>query len=214
MELKEYTNYLIIDGENYGLIRYVESVTENSKETFLADGSILSSWDPVTHIILETEEARITVRKAMWAGPVTKEKKLPTKTIVDSGDIYSMDITWSDNSMVNMIEKWGELAMQLGISAQAAGDAMSKLSDSFHEVSTYGTINYGSDFEQDGLKKVLPGLLEEVRCPECSDNDILWETVQHMNDEHEWSREKIADWLETLDVDITFQIGESNGNED
>lgn len=28
----------------------------------------------------------------------------------------------------------------------------------------------------------------------------------HLNDFHEWTREAIADWVETLDVDLTFGI--------
>lgn len=43
-------------------------------------------------------------------------------------------------------------------------------------------------------------------CPECPDSMLpLGGLVQHINDTHKWPREKIADWLETLDVDLTIQ---------
>lgn len=73
--------------------------------------------------------------------------------------------------------------------------------------------------EQERLKEAIPGLNQSVSCPESYHIDeadgpsesSLWLMVQHLNDTHKWSREKIADWLETLDVDISFSIGENNG---
>lgn len=35
-------------------------------------------------------------------------------------------------------------------------------------------------------------------------NKTLSSCIQHLNDEHQWSRQQIADWLETLDVDLTM----------
>lgn len=29
--------------------------------------------------------------------------------------------------------------------------------------------------------------------------------ILHLNDFHEWSREQIADWLESLDIDLSFE---------
>lgn len=36
---------------------------------------------------------------------------------------------------------------------------------------------------------------------------VLW-LVIHLNDRHRWSREDIADWLETLDMDLSFPVPE------
>jgi hypothetical protein len=36
----------------------------------------------------------------------------------------------------------------------------------------------------------------------------VWSMIQHLNDRHKWKREDIADWLETLDLDLT--IGEKS----
>ena len=57
------------------------------------------------------------------------------------------------------------------------------------------------------LARMLPDLLKQVLCPACYAYDLsatLQRQVQHLNDAHQWTREAIADWLETLDVDLSF----------
>lgn len=54
---------------------------------------------------------------------------------------------------------------------------------------------------------LLPGLDQIVWHPAQHEPCQLREAVISLNDSYGWSREKIADWLETLDVDITFKIG-------
>lgn len=60
------------------------------------------------------------------------------------------------------------------------------------------------------LTWLLPGLRKWFSCPACPVHDStfppgeLFGVVTHLNDLHRWSRERIADWLETLDVDLTF----------
>ena len=34
--------------------------------------------------------------------------------------------------------------------------------------------------------------------------DTIHDIIIHLNDKHKWSREKIADWLDSLDVDLTL----------
>ena len=66
------------------------------------------------------------------------------------------------------------------------------------------------------LHDAIPGFAEMKRaCPACKDFDIyddsdpfLQDTIIHLNDEHKWTREAIADWLETLDYDLTFKTPE------
>lgn len=55
------------------------------------------------------------------------------------------------------------------------------------------------------MAKHIPGIYEQVKCPvaECASKDPIYTLIQHLNDYHQWKREKIADWLETLDVDLT-----------
>jgi len=65
------------------------------------------------------------------------------------------------------------------------------------------------------LIKFFPNIRETVSyCPatepECMGDDapiiITLDTmIMHLNDFHKWAREDIADWLETLDIDLTIQ---------
>ncbi len=41
-------------------------------------------------------------------------------------------------------------------------------------------------------------------CPHGNSKISLKTAIIHLNDFHKWSREEIADWLETLDVDLTI----------
>jgi hypothetical protein len=64
------------------------------------------------------------------------------------------------------------------------------------------------------LTAVVPGLKgARARCPECKKHAVddaqfperkLSEVIIDLNDNHKWTREQIADWLETLDVDLSF----------
>lgn len=72
----------------------------------------------------------------------------------------------------------------------------------------------------DLLKDAIPGLADaDSTCPECAPGEcamgshgiVHWDTPQplttvimHLNDHHYWSRERIADWLETKDWDLQF----------
>lgn len=66
------------------------------------------------------------------------------------------------------------------------------------------------------LSKQLPGVDAIVTCPACTVTDSppweksLWYIIQHLNDQHEWSRERIADFLDELpdEIDITFKTKE------
>lgn len=51
----------------------------------------------------------------------------------------------------------------------------------------------------------IPGIHESAKCPECSSVGAIFHMIQHINDVHRWKREEIADWLETLDADLTVK---------
>lgn len=65
------------------------------------------------------------------------------------------------------------------------------------------------------LQRHVPDLMAWVRCPEpqnywssgmhCDRNFRVVDIVQHLNDHHRWDRNKIADWLESLDLDLSFR---------
>lgn len=60
------------------------------------------------------------------------------------------------------------------------------------------------------LAKSLPGVNELVAypcgCINSSRHDSLMSVIIHLNDKHvEWDRNRIADWIESLDVDTEFK---------
>lgn len=65
------------------------------------------------------------------------------------------------------------------------------------------------------LMTLVPGLASVVECPVCPSGEgqmmkptcdpSLVYIVIHLNDNHEWTRDKIADWLDTLDLDLSFK---------
>jgi hypothetical protein len=43
-------------------------------------------------------------------------------------------------------------------------------------------------------------------CPACREIGLLTWLIQHLNDDHRWSREQIADWLEGRFPDMTLEM--------
>lgn len=72
------------------------------------------------------------------------------------------------------------------------------------------------------LAESIPAIKEEVK-PNCDcyktghyadkygpDYRVkIYDQVVHLNDQHRWTREAIADWLDTLDADLQFKLPES-----
>lgn len=74
-------------------------------------------------------------------------------------------------------------------------------------------VNFNHRTAGDVLGELVPALNEYTsRCPVeelgrvCLNAMpvVLSYLIQHLNDHHHWTRERIADWLETLPVDLTF----------
>ena len=58
------------------------------------------------------------------------------------------------------------------------------------------------------LKSIVPELeLSIALCPACvlSHPQRLYAVIAHLNDHHKWTRERIADWLEALPLDLTLK---------
>lgn len=51
----------------------------------------------------------------------------------------------------------------------------------------------------------LPGVTKEVKHPTTGDFCLIKDIIINLNDVQMWTREEIADWLETLDVDLRFK---------
>ena len=39
----------------------------------------------------------------------------------------------------------------------------------------------------------------KVQCPACEMRDFVADVLWHLNDTHKWTRERIADWVETIE---------------
>lgn len=64
----------------------------------------------------------------------------------------------------------------------------------------------GSDSSLKQMASILPGVQESVQHPVNGCMYDLFYLIINLNDDHKWTREQIADWLETLDVDLTFPV--------
>lgn len=56
------------------------------------------------------------------------------------------------------------------------------------------------------LAKMLPGINRKVKNPVTGKEQGLFSTIIDLNDGHGWTREKIADWIETLDDTPKFEV--------
>lgn len=49
----------------------------------------------------------------------------------------------------------------------------------------------------------------DLRAVHCGISWTVFELIEHLNDSHRMSREEIADYLDSLDIDLTIQKGET-----
>lgn len=66
----------------------------------------------------------------------------------------------------------------------------------------------GTDYGDSGrlLRAELPALEQHVTCPHCGINGALEAVIIHLNDKTGWTRGQVADWLDTLDLDLSFPV--------
>lgn len=78
-----------------------------------------------------------------------------------------------------------------------------------------GSAHVGSEGENiyNGLKDRWPELTKYIHCPECGfryPNLSIW----HLNDQHGWTRERIADWVATIEPqEVTAPVEEPQHQE-
>jgi hypothetical protein len=60
----------------------------------------------------------------------------------------------------------------------------------------------------------LPGLDERVKNPVTKQQGLLRHVIIELNDRHKWTREAIADWLDSLDIDLRFKTKEEENEQD
>jgi hypothetical protein len=66
-----------------------------------------------------------------------------------------------------------------------------------------GIIGQTTNVEE--LSKQLPGVEQIAVHPVAKNVNSIRNIIINLNDVHKWTREQIADWLDSLDVDLTFQ---------
>lgn len=109
------------------------------------------------------------------------------------------ELTVTVGLVVKVLEELVQTFQQMENTLQAGGfyDGMQEATKDFqtgHDVSRW-------------LKSKFNGLDElMVKCTQCTfSNDVIG-LVIHLNDRHKWSREDVADYLDSLDIDLS--IGE------
>lgn len=63
-------------------------------------------------------------------------------------------------------------------------------------------VAVGENYTYEDMKAKLPLLAftESAPCPQCGRcGDSSFATIPHLNDHHRWTREQIADWVETIE---------------
>ena len=81
----------------------------------------------------------------------------------------------------------------------ALGASLSAIGASVRDVTKY-----------DFLRQRWPFLCERKQCPACGFNRAaLWIISDHLNDRHKWTRERIADWVATIEPEDTQQLADT-----
>jgi hypothetical protein len=75
-----------------------------------------------------------------------------------------------------------------------------------------GIIGQTTNVEE--LSKQLPGVEQIAVHPVAKNVNSIRNIIINLNDVHKWTREQIADWLDSLDVDLTFKVKEGSNEQD
>lgn len=216
MQIKNYRVMLYIDDEYYGDLTSIEQGHDEQEfEGWIGAPIVHKIWKSNSTWEFKLPGMELAVRKFLHVTPDTEKNVF--KVLVDSGDIYVVMLYPYENKPLYI------KAYEMVINAQVPHtvyneDTVMIGGDNGESITLLASTTEAEADEQERLLELLPGLKDKVECPVCKGAERhaplwLWDTIQHVNDEHEWTREQIADWLETLDSDITFPIGEdANGN--
>lgn len=102
-----------------------------------------------------------------------------------------------------------------GFWKKSVGVPKPKYSGSGNILWPYNTGNKAADTLSElvpAMKTAMVPCPGMVGCIDCETNCALVFLIPHINDTHKWTREAIADWLETLpsDIDLTIRPKEKN----
>lgn len=146
---------------------------------------------------------------------VDDEKDLVFIRIIN--DSFCYDILFDRKLFKNFNEDRSLAYLNTILPAKLAEKTNKNLNAAFGKKKTTGS----NDFSM--AAKNLPGVDKIVKeCPGCKesgegdsgyDNTRLYNMIMHLNDSHQWSREKIADWIEShFDEVPAFQVKKEEEN--
>lgn len=75
-----------------------------------------------------------------------------------------------------------------------------------HVTDAYCNATTNKSFDPSSLARLLPGVDNIVKNPIDGTEARLWGIVIYLNDIERWTREQIADWIETLDEVPSFEV--------
>lgn len=93
-------------------------------------------------------------------------------------------------------------------------DKLESTLDTFSEsintltVALAGTSNKSDELMWESIK--LPGVDQVVVNPVTKESYKLWNVIINLNDVQHWTREQIADWVESLGINTRFTIKENH----
>jgi asparagine synthetase A len=90
-----------------------------------------------------------------------------------------------------------------GLASLKNKEEFEKLINSTFELSEPFALNF-LVVEASFLAHKLPGVDKKVTHPVNKTEHRLFDIIISLNDDHKWTREQIADWIETLDEVPTF----------
>lgn len=169
--------------------------------------------DSLSYILLETAVTDSeSIADMVWLGIVNKcakdhiGKPLQMKNITSQA--YGGYADWKTVVPTSFEDAQALVSMELISSYVTASDQMyaSLLYGNGASVSSISASGYGESSVVNELAKLCPAIkTTNTTCPDCKQGGTIANLIPHINDHHKWSREKIADWLETLDVDLTLK---------
>jgi hypothetical protein len=143
---------------------------------------------------------KIAMQNQYYTGTVKQPQGL-----VDSHAVYlnvGPDLTQFNEGMKAAFNHLSKMADTMGAEFAQAAEVMSKT------VKQLTAILEEQQLEKSPGQAITnhPTMATQIKCPKqgCGHNEPLNYIIIHLNDRHKWTREQIADWLDTLDEQPVF----------
>ena len=217
--MKDFIAYLKDAGDNFGAFNEAAKKSSSS----LASLSYTIEKDKVKNdaekleLLKKIKPAKSKMINLTSAKPVTQ---------ISAYHDYMQDLV-----VIDLVVGWQKWTASFTYEVFASGDIHSLIVEAFHEpVSKYPEarkalmywfdnkmapkpMHYAAKSSSVGRDKAIdkfPGIHEVVKNPVSGIEDTLEVIIIDLNDGEKWTRDQIADWLETLDLDLRFNVEETN----